>query len=314
ACNPLLSRLGKIGNLGKISIIAVLNQHECIVSKRIAVVSVKVGRECASSFITEEVGLYGILAGVGACGLSFFQLVAYQSGKQFLRLDQRNLYISVRISLQEQLLLNRLGKDCKYSHRLLGKTFLDEGILLFPARKRIERIRLAAREKLVDLADQSGELRNELNYALRNHNYTKVVSIGCSLLYRVRDIIRDLRQGLLLRFYFLRNQADVRLALQSALQSNVGSGTSHHLDEMPVFLCRITVSLNISNHLAVSLGSCIKTKRDLDILILQIAVDGLRASDYLYAGLMSRHVLGKHAGIGIGIVAADDHDSGDAVL
>ena len=33
ACNPLLSRLGQIGDLGEISGVAVLDQHECVVSE-----------------------------------------------------------------------------------------------------------------------------------------------------------------------------------------------------------------------------------------------------------------------------------------
>ena len=314
ACDPLLSRLGQVGNLGQVSVIAVLDQHERVVAKGVAVVRVEVGRERASSFVTEEVGLGRILACVGARLFSRLQLVAYQSGEQLLGLDQGNLYVAVRVSLQEQLLLDGLGKNREHSHGLLGQSLLNEGVLLSPGGKRVERVCLAACQKLVDLADQDGELRNELNHALRNDNDAKVLSLCGSLLHRVRDVIRDLGQGLLLLLYFLRNQADVRLALQSALQSHMGSGTAHNLDEVPVFLRRVAVSLNISNHLAVGLGSGIKTKGDLNILILQVAVDGLRAADHLYAGLVRRHVLGKHAGVGIGIIAADDYDSGDAVL
>ena len=83
---------------------------------------------------------------------------------------------------------------------------------------------------------------------------------------------------------------------------------------MPVLLSRVTVSLDISDKLAVSLGCSIKTKGNLDILILKVSVDGLRASDYLYAGLMCCHVLSKYTSVGVGIVSTNDNDSSDAMF
>ena len=92
------------------------------------------------------------------------------------------------------------------------------------------------------------------------------------------------------------------------------SGTSHNLDEVPVLLCRVAVSLDISDQLAVGLGSGIETEGALDIVILQVAVDGLRASDYLYAGIVCCKVLSQNCCVCIGIVATDDYDCGNAVL
>ena len=84
------------------------------------------------------------LAVVCACSFSLSQLVSYQSGEQLLGLDQGNLYVAVRISLQEQLLLNAFRQDCEYSHGFFGQTVFDERIFFFPGRKCIERICLAA--------------------------------------------------------------------------------------------------------------------------------------------------------------------------
>ena len=81
---------------------------------------------------------------VCACSLSLSQLVSYQSGEQLLGLDQGNLYVAVRISLQEQLLLNAFRQDCEYSHGFFRQTVFDERIFFFPGRKCIERICLAA--------------------------------------------------------------------------------------------------------------------------------------------------------------------------
>ena len=135
-----------------------------------------------------------------------------------------------------------------------------------------------------------------------------------ALFYSICDIICDLRQRLFLSLYFLRDQADVRLALQCTLKCYVRSTTSHNFDEMPVLLSGVTVSLDVSDKLAVSLGCSIKTKGNLDILILKVSVDGLRASDYLYAGLMCCHVLSKYTCIGVGIITTDDNDCGDTMF
>ena len=314
ACNPFISRFGQIGNLGEVSCVSILDQHECVVSERIAVIRVEVGRECASSFITEEMMEGRILAAVGSCCLSLCKLGAYQSGEQFLGLDQGNLHIAVRISVKEQLLLDGLRKDREDFHGLLREAFLDECILGIPVRKCIELCCLASCKKLVDLSDQDRELRNEFDNTLRDDDNAKVHAFFCSLCHRVSDLVCDLGQGHLLFRHFLRDQADVRLCFQCALKCNMGSTATHDLDEVPVLLRGVAVSLDIADQLTVCLGSRIKSEGSLDIFILQIAVDGLRASDDLNACIMCSHVLSKNRCIGIGVVAADDNDSSDAML
>ena len=208
----------------------------------------------------------------------------------------------------------RPWKDCEYSHGLLGEAVLDEGILICPGRKRIERLCLLAREELVDLSDQFGELRDKLYDAFRNEGNTEVVAIISACLNRVRDLVSDLGERLLLGCDFFTDQADVGLCLQRALKCDMRSGAAHQLDEMPVLLSGISVALDITDHFAVGLGSCIKTEGSLDILVLEVAVDGLGASDDLNACIIRSHILSKYCCVRVGIVAADDHDRGDAVL
>ena len=245
---------------------------------------------------------------------SCLQLVLYKCGEQLFGLDQGYLYVAVRISLEEELLLDSLRKDCEYSHGLLGQAFFDECILVSPGWKSIELICLAACEKLVDLLDQYGELRNELYDTLRDDSNTEVHAVCCSGRYGISDIVSDLGKGHLLLGNLLRDEADVRLSLQCTFQSNVGSGTSHYLDEVPVFLCGIAVSLDVSDQLTVGLGSGIETEGALNIVVLQVAVDGLRASDNLYAGVVCCEVLSKNCSIRIGIVTTNDNNCSDAVL
>ena len=47
-----------------------------------------------------------------------------KSGEQLLRLDQGYLYVAVRVTLQEQLLLDALRQDGEHIHGLLGQTLL----------------------------------------------------------------------------------------------------------------------------------------------------------------------------------------------
>ena len=80
------------------------------------------------------------------------------------------------------------------------------------------------------------------------------------------------------------------------------------------FLAEFAVSLDVSDQLTVGLGSGIETEGALDIVVLQVAVDGLRAADNLYAGVVCCEVLSKNCSIGIGIVTTDDNNCSDAVL
>ena len=83
---------------------------------------------------------------------------------------------------------------------------------------------------------------------------------------------------------------------------------------MPVFTCRIAIALNVTNQLRISLAGCIETKRSLNLIVLQVTVDSLGTTDYLYTTLLGSIVLSQYAGIGIRVVTADDNNSLDVQL
>ena len=83
---------------------------------------------------------------------------------------------------------------------------------------------------------------------------------------------------------------------------------------MPILLGGIGVALDIADDLAEGLGGGVEAEGAFDVLVLQVAVDGLGAADHLHAGVVGGKVLGQHSRVGVGIVAADDHDGVDAVL
>ena len=166
AGNPLLSGLGQVGNLGQVTGVAVLDQHSSIVAQGVAVVSIEVGGESAAAFVAQEVMQGGEPALVGAGSLTLCQVDLDHLGEQLLGLDQRNLNVTMGITLQEQLLLDGLGQDGEDSHGSLGQAGLDEGILLFPGGQGIKCVSLLACQQLIDFADQHRELGNELHDAL----------------------------------------------------------------------------------------------------------------------------------------------------
>jgi hypothetical protein len=78
---------------------------------------------------------------------------------------------------------------------------------------------------------------------------------------------------------------------ESALKSDVTGRSSHQSDEMIVFLRASGIQSDITNQLRVSLASSVKayrlykttthTERDLDVLVLEITIDGFWASNNL---------------------------------
>ena len=94
----------------------------------------------------------------------------------------------------------------------------------------------------------------------------------------------------------------------------MGSRTTHHLDEVPVLTCGITVALDITDKLRVSLTSSVETEGGFNLRVLQVAVDGLRTTNDLNAVVLGCIVLSQHTGIGIRVVATDDDDSLDIEL
>ena len=66
----------------------------------------------------------------------------------------------------------------------------------------------------------------------------------------------------------------------------MGCGTAHNLYKVPVLLGGVGITLNVANNLAVGLGSGVEAEGALDILVLQVAVNGLGAADDLHAGVV----------------------------
>ena len=64
----------------------------------------------------------GELALICACSLSLSKLILYELGEELLRLDEGNLNVTMRISLEEELLLNSDRKKIEYCECRSRKT------------------------------------------------------------------------------------------------------------------------------------------------------------------------------------------------
>ena len=53
------------------------------------------------------------------------------------------------------------------------------------------------------------------------------------------------------------------------------SRAAHELDEVPVLASRVTVALDVTDDFSVDLRSGVEAEGGLDLLVLQVTVDGL---------------------------------------
>ncbi len=169
-------------------------------------------------------------------------------------------------------------------------------------------------EQVVELVDEATDCRYKLDKALRNEHHTEVVAILSTLSNSRGDLLNNLIERHVLGLNLLRDDADVRLGLESALKGDVRSRTAHELNEVPILAGRVGVALDVTNELSVNLCSGVETKACLDLVVLQVTINGLRATDNLYAVILSSIVLSQHASVSIRVVTTDNYDSLDIEL
>ena len=87
---------------------------------------------------------------------------------------------------------------------------------------------------------------------------------------------------------------------------------AHELDEVPVFLGGVAVALYVADNLGVHFGGGVEAERCFNLCVLEVAVDGFGAADHLHACAGCLVVFGENGGVGVGVVAADYNQGGDA--
>ena len=123
------------------------------------------------------------------------------------------------VAVESQLTGNTCRQTVEYSQILLGEVSLNKVDRLVT----IQVLCLRQSQNVVQLSNQLLDSRNELDNTLWDDNGTEVVTISSTLANSVSDVSYDIVEAHTLLLDLLRNQADVWLSLQSALQSDVRS-------------------------------------------------------------------------------------------
>ncbi|MPM87115.1 hypothetical protein SDC9_134208 [bioreactor metagenome] len=236
--------------------------------------------------------------GIASFSLHLLEAGFDHGGEQLVGLDTRYLDVSMGVAVHQQLFLDFIGKNGEHGLRALAQTTADERYALGTVGQGVES-NLFLCQEVVDLVDQSLDLRDELNQAFGNKHHTEVVSIQCTIAHRLGDILNDADQTLLVGLDLFTDQTYIRLGLKSALQCDVTCTATHQFNEVPVLLGTVCIALDVADQLAVRLGGGIEPERYFDGFILQVPVDGLWATDDLDTVLLLQEILGKHTCIGV---------------
>ena len=244
--------------------------------------------------------------------LHLSELLSHHSGEEFLGFDKAYLYVAVGVTVEAELTLHVGGQAIEHSQVVGSNIAGHEGNLLFCACKLTRFARSGIGQHFVEFGNQFLDSGDELNQTFGDEHRTEVVSIGSALSHDIGDVAYHFVQAHSLLLDFLGDEANVGLGLKGALEGDMASRATHEFDEVPVLASGVTVALDVTNQFAVSLAGSVETKGSLNLLVLQVTIDGLGATDYLHAIILGGIVFSQHTSIGIGVVASDNHESLDA--
>lgn len=192
------------------------------------------------------------------------------------------------VSVEQELVLYGFGKEVEEFPRGLREVSLD--VFSNSRRKWL-------RDDLIDLLDKDVNLGNELDEPFGHEDHTILLLALISLAYDVGELIGDLLKGHGVLFDLLTYEDPVNASLKSALKSNVRCRSSHESDEVVISLAGEGIHAQVSDSLRVSLCGCVEAETNLDVLILEVTIDGLRAANDSALGLMLLKVFSKQASI-----------------
>ena len=174
------------------------------------------------------------------------------------------------VSVEQELVLDGFRKEVKEFPRSLRQIGLD--VLSNGRRKWL-------RDDLIDLLDENVHLRNELDEPFRHKDHAILLLTLISLANDVGELISDLLKSHGILLDLLTYEDPVHASLEGALKCNVRCRSSHQSDEVVISLAGEGINTQVSDSLRVSLGGCVEAETNLDVLILEVAVDGFRAAN-----------------------------------
>ena len=187
-----------------------MDQDSRVVPQRVAVVGVEAGGQSAASLVSEEVTERVEGAVILSLSLQLRQLLLHAAHDELLRLDLRHLHIAMGITVQRQLITQRLREVLEQLAR--GGLQMRGDVAL---------LRVSGGDGVVDLSDQRAHLGNELDESLRQQNHAVVLPHARPLHHQLHHLLRDLLHRLACGGDLLADEGVVGVRLERTLHRDV---------------------------------------------------------------------------------------------
>mmetsp|Transcript_31742 Transcript_31742/g.81305 ORF Transcript_31742/g.81305 Transcript_31742/m.81305 type:complete len:396 (-) Transcript_31742:640-1827(-) len=270
------------------------------VAQVVAVGGVEVGWKRAAALVAKVVPDGGKLAAEGACRLPRCELRLHHLDEQLLRLYLRHLHVAVRVAVQHELLRDGARQKAEELRRAGGQHG-GGGLQGQPPR--------GGRHDLVQLAQELIRVRQELDEPLRDEDDAVRDARGGARRHDVRNLGGDLLQRDALGLHLLADEAQLRVGLQRHLQRDVAGGAPHETHKVVVLVRAGAVDHDVAHCLGVHAARRVETKAGGHLLVLEVAVDGLGHAQHLGGKPLAAEKLREHGRVGVGVVAADNHQA-----
>ena len=295
---PLFRGHVQVADGGHHAIKTFVDKNTRIVAQGVAIVGIEAGRQTAATLIAEEVTQRVEAARILAGLLTLGQLLLHTAHNELLRLDLGHLHVAVGITIQSQLVTQGGGEVVKEVASLGGEVLGDGGLL-----------GVTSRNHVVDLGDECSHLGDELDQSLGEEDHAVVLAQLGAFDDELHHLLGDLLDGLLLGGDLLADEGIVGMGLEGTLHGDVRSRTTHQTYEVVVLLGGEGIHADVADKLRVDLAGSVEAEGDGDVVVLQIAVNGLRAANHVCAVINALEVLGENGSIGVGVISSNHNQT-----
>lgn len=295
---PLLRGHVQVADGGHHAVQTLVDENAGVVAQGVAVVGIEAGRQAAATLVAEEVTERVEAARVLAGLLALGQLLLHTAHDELLRLDLGHLHVPVGVTIQSQLVTQGGGEVVEEVTRFGGEVFGDGGLLGVPSSNHV-----------VDLGDERSHLRDELDQSLGEEDHTVVLAQLGALDDELHHLLGDLLDGLLLGGDLLADEGVVGVGLEGALHGDVRGRATHQTHEVVVLLGGEGIHADVADELGVDLAGGVEAEGDGNVIVLQIAVNGLRTADHVSAVVDALEVLGENGSVGVGVISSNHNQT-----
>ena len=199
-----------------------------------------------------------VFAGELAFGGESLEALAHHFAEELFSFDERYLHVAVGVTVEHELTCNVCREAAEGCCVLLAEVRADE-FLEFVSIKAGGSFLVFGKD-VVELGDEALDGGDELDEAFGNEHCAEVVAIVGAGGHYVGDGVDNVVEGHVLCLNFFRNDADVGLGLEGTFEGDVAGRAAHEFDEVPVFLGRVAVALDVADDFRVNLGGGVETE------------------------------------------------------